>query len=418
MYLQRAMEETILRTGKSFKSVLVTGARQVGKSTLLRHLYPEYSYVSFDDPLLRANTKNETGLFFRNHVPPLILDEVQYVTELFPYIKILCDSTDNKGIMYLTGSQQYRMMKNVSESLAGRVAVLELSGLSMREIRGESFNLPFIPSEDYIERRKACGLPSENIWEMIHRGSYPALSDSAVDWQTFYSSYVQTYLDRDINDLAFVKDKLKFTNFLTAMAARTGQMLNYSTVADQIDITVATAKEWTSLLEASGVVTILQPYSNSALTRVIKTPKLYFRDTGLACYLTRYPSAETAMNGAMAGALFETFAVSEILKSFSNAGLDYRMYLSYYRGKDKERRKNNGEVSLRESEIDLLIEQGDTIFPVEIKMSANPSLAMTNAFDIIDRIPGKKRGIGTIVCMYDSPIWLSQNTIALPIEYI
>lgn len=329
-----------------------------------------------------------------------------------------CDKSDNRGLFQLTGSQQYHLMKNVSESLTGRIAILELTGLSLRELQGDSFNEPFIPSEEYIEKREKTVKSCDNIWTIIHRGSYPALIDEAVDWQTFYASYIQTYIDRDINDLANVKDKLKFTQFLTAMAARTGQMLNYSSVAEQLEISSATVKEWTSLLEASGIVYILQPFSNSALNRTIKTPKLYFRDTGLVCYLTRYPTPDTAMNGAMAGELFETFVVSEILKSFSNAGKDYRMYVSYYRGKDKIRKQKDGVKTEREAEIDLLIEQGDVIYPVEIKMSANPKLSMTDAFDVIEKIKGKKRGTGTIVCMFESVLWLNDTTVALPVEYI
>ena len=418
MYIKRAIEKTVEKTGKSFKAVLVTGARQVGKSTLLKHLYEEDRYITFDDPLLLSETKREPGLFFRNNKPPMILDEIQYISELFPYIKMECDRTDEKGLFRMTGSQQYQMMKNVSESLAGRVAILELSGLSLREIQNDPFNKPFIPTESYIDERgktaKTCG----NLWDVIHRGGYPALADENVDWQTFFSSYVQTYLDRDINELANVKNKLKFTQFLTAMAARTGQLLNYAAVAEQIEMPAATVKEWISILAASGIIYILQPYSNSSLNRAIKTPKLYFRDTGLVCFLTKYPTADTAMNGALAGGLFETFVVSEVLKSFSNTGLDYRMYVSYYRGKDKIRRRQNGELMEQEAEIDLIIEQGDVIYPVEIKLSSNPKLSMTNAFDVADKINGKHRGIGTIVCMYDSVQWLNEKTVALPVEYI
>ncbi|MCC8082008.1 MAG: ATP-binding protein [Clostridiales bacterium] len=418
MYKKRAIEDLIKRTEKGFKGVLVTGPRQVGKSTVLRHLYEDRKYITFDDPVLLAETKSEPGLFFRNNRPPIVLDEVQYISELFPYIKMECDRSDEKGRFLLTGSQQYHLMKNISESLAGRIAILELAGFSMRELMGSSFHQPFIPSETYIEQREKDCRGIENIWKIIHRGGYPALIDENVDWQTFFSSYIQTYIDRDINALGHVKDKLKFTQFLTAMAARTGQMLNYSNVADQIEVSVNTVKEWTSLLEASGIIYILQPFSNSALKRAIRTPKLYFRDTGLVCFLTKYQTPETALNGAMAGELFETFVVSEILKSFSNAGLDYRMYVSYYRGKDKRKTTKDGQKNERESEIDLLIEQDDVIYPVEIKMSANPKLSMTNAFDVLDRIPEKKRGTGVIVCMYDKVLWLKENIAAVPVEYI
>lgn len=409
-YINRHIQTYLQNVGTMFKSVLVTGARQVGKSTLLKHLYPSLPYLTFDDPMLLSQAKLEPGLFFKNHPYPLLLDEVQYIQELFPYIKMACDSSSGKGLFFLTGSQSFQLMRHVSESLAGRIAILELTGLSMREIEGVSFTSPFIPNEAYIEERGKTVLPYRNIWHYIHRGSYPALYESEVDWQTFYSSYVQTYLSRDINDLMKVRDHMKFMRFLTAMAARTGQMLNYSHVAAQADITAATAKEWTSVLEASGLIYILQPFSNSALTRAIKTPKVYFRDTGLACFLTKYQTPEIAMNGALAGQLFETFVVSEILKSFSNAGMDYRMNVTYYRGKDKS--------ETRESEIDLIIEEGDMIYPVEIKMSANPKLSMTNTFDVIDKLKGHKRGLGIVLCMYDKPLWLNEKTIALPVEYI
>lgn len=408
MYIKRSMENFIQNAGNSFKAILVTGARQVGKSTLLRHLFPERRYLTFDDPILLEEAGREPGLFFRNHPVPITLDEVQYIQHLFPYIKMTCDASEDRGLFALTGSQSFRLMKHVSESLAGRVAIFELAGLSLREIDSCDFNRPFIPTADYIAERGKKYRRRPNIWEIIHRGSYPALYESDVDWQTFYSSYVQTYLNRDVNELLRVKDQIRFTRFLTAMAARTGNVLNYAKAAEQADVTAATAKEWTSILEASGLIAILPPYSNSALTRAIKTPKIYFRDTGLVCFLTKYRTAETAMNGALAGGLFETFVVSEIIKSFSNAGIDYRMYLTYYRGKDKARK----------SEIDLVIEDGDTLYPVEIKMTANPRLDMTNSFDVLDKVKGKKRGKGVLLCLYDKVTSLNENATALPVEYI
>lgn len=409
-YIKRHMETHILQADQTFKGLLVTGARQVGKSTLLRHVFPERSYLTFDDPILLTQARTEPGLFFRNHPYPITLDEVQHIQELFPYIKMACDASDDKGLFSLTGSQSFRLMQHVSESLAGRIAIFELSGLSMREIDGTDFCKPFIPSEAYIKERGRSAKVHEDIWKLIHRGSYPALYETDVDWQLFYSSYVQTYLSRDVNDLMKIKNHMKFMRFLTAMAARTGQMLNYSKVAEQADITVATAKEWTSVLEASGLIYILRPFSNSALTRAIKTPKLYFRDTGLVCYLTKYLTPETAMNGAMAGELFETFVISEILKSFSNAGIDYHMNVTYYRSKDKSEQ--------RESKIDLLIEDGDVLYPIEIKMSANPKLTMTNSFDVIEKIKKHRRGLGVVLCMYPEPLWLNEQTVALPIEYV
>ena len=392
-YIKRHIEAAVARAQRSFKALLVTGARQTGKSTLLKESYPERTYLTFDDPLLVEQARTEPGLFFRNHAVPLTLDEVQYIQDLFPYIKLACDARTDTGLFFLTGSQSFHLMQHVSESLAGRIAIFELSGLSQREIDGCDFARPFIPSAEYIEERARSCVHHDDLWQLIHRGSYPALYASEADTQLFYASYVQTYLQRDVNDLLKVKDRLKFLRFLTAMAARTGQLLNYSKLAEQADISLATAREWTSVLEASGIIYILPPFSNSALRRAIKTPKLYFRDTGLVCFLTKYPSPETAMNGALAGELFETFVVSEVLKSFSNAAADYRMSVSYYRGKDK--------AAGREAEIDLLIEDADTIYPVEIKLTANPKLAMTNAFDTLDKVKGKKRGTGILLCMYD-----------------
>ena len=409
-YIKRHIEAAVARAQRSFKALLVTGARQTGKSTLLKESYPERTYLTFDDPLLVEQARTEPGLFFRNHAVPLTLDEVQYIQELFPYIKLACDARTDTGLFFLTGSQSFHLMQHVSESLAGRIAIFELSGLSLREIDGCDFARPFIPSAEYIEERARSCVHHEDLWQRSHRGSYPALYASDADTQLFYASYVQTYLQRDVNDLLKVKDRLKFLRFLTAMAARTGQLLNYSKLAEQADISLATAREWTSVLEASGIIYILPPFSNSALRRAIKTPKLYFRDTGLVCFLTKYPSPETAMNGALAGELFETFVVSEVLKSFSNAAADYRMSVSYYRSKDK--------AAGREAEIDLLIEDADTIYPVEIKLTANPKLAMTNAFDTLDKVKGKKRGTGILLCMYDKPLWLNEKTIALPVEYI
>lgn len=413
MYIHRHIEKALERADRGFKAVLVTGARQTGKSTLLKHCYEDIPYITFDNTVLLEETKREPGLFFKNNKPPIVLDEVQYITDLFPYIKMECDSTDVRGSIHMTGSQQFHLMKNVSESLAGRIAIFELPGLSLREMDGIDFDLPFIPDKDYIDKRSSCVSSHDDLWFIIHRGCFPEMANKDVDWEMFYSSYVRTYVERDINEMMNIKDRLQFTYFLTIIAARTGQMLNYSAVADQTGVTVSTVKEWISLLETSGLIFILQPFSNSVLKRAIKTPKLYFRDTGLACFLTKHQTPETARNGAMAGELFETFVVSEILKSFSNSGLDYRMYVSYYRGKDK-----GGSDRSRENEIDLLIEIGDIIYPVEIKMSANPTLSMTNPFDVLDRIPGRKRGQGTVICEYDRPLWLNEKNIALPVEYL
>ena len=285
----------------------------------------------------------------------------------------------------------------------------ELAGLSLREIHQISFNKHFIPTDEYISEREGELKTYDNIWEIIHKGSYPELYDIDRDWQEFYSSYVSTYLERDINELIST-DSITFTKFLTAIAARTGEMLNYANIASEIGVSEPTIKNWISILERTGIIYLLQPYSASALNRAIKTPKIYFRDTGLACYLTRWLTADTLKNSAVAGNMFETFVVSEILKSYSNEGKDYRFNIFYYRGKDKR--------ASGENEIDLIIEENGILYPVEIKMSGNPKASMGATNPVLDKITDKKRGMGIILCLIDKKTYLRENLIALPIEYI
>ena len=324
-------------------------------------------------------------------------------------IKQKVDESDERGQFILSGSQKLELMKGVSESLAGRVSVYELSGLSLREINQINFNKHFVPTDVYMKEREKELKAYENIWDIIHKGSYPELYDIERDWQEFYSSYVSTYLERDINELISA-DSITFTKFLTAVAARTGEMLNYSNIASEIGVSEPTIKKWISILERTGIVYLLQPYSASALSRAIKTPKIYFRDTGLACYLTRWLTADTLKNSAVAGNMFETFVVSEILKSYSNEGKDYRFNIFYYRGKDRS--------ASNENEIDLIIEEDGILYPVEIKMSGNPKASMGATNQVLDKIPDKKRGMGIILCLIEKKTYLRENLIALPINYI
>ena len=300
-------------------------------------------------------------------------------------------------------------MKGMSESLAGRVSITELTGLSLREIHNIKFNRHFIPTNEYIKEREKELKSYNNLWETIHKGSYPELYDIERDWQEYYSSYVSTYLERDINELIST-DSLTFTKFLTAIAARTGEILNYANIAGEIGVSEPTIKNWISILERTGIVFLLQPYSASALNRAIKSPKIYFRDTGLACYLTRWLTADTLKNSAVAGNMFETFVVSEILKSYINEGKDYKFNIFYYRGKDKS-------VS-GENEIDLIIEEDGILYPIEIKMSGNPKASMGATNPVLDKIKEKSRGMGIILCLIDKKTYLRDNLIALPIEYI
>ena len=408
-YIERAITATLKQRAAESKCLLVTGARQVGKSTLVKHVFPGYNQANFDDRLTRLQAKDEPRLFFLNHPRPLFIDEVQKENSILEEIKLMVDESDSRGEIILSGSQKLDLMKGMSESLAGRVSVMELSGLSLREINGVSFNRHFVPSEGYLNEREKELKPYNDIWEIIHKGSYPELYDVNRDWQGYYSSCVATYLERDINELISA-DSLTFTRFLTAAAARTGEMLNYANIASETGVSEPTIKSWISILERTGIVYILQPYSASALTRAIKTPKLYFRDTGLACYLTRWLTADALKNSAVAGSMFETFVVSEILKSYSNEGGDYRFSIFYYRGKDRK--------ASDENEIDLVIQEDGVLYPIEIKMTGNPKAAMGAADLVLDKIPDKKRGMGVILCLIDKKTYLRENLIALPIEYL
>lgn len=282
-------------------------------------------------------------------------------------------------------------------------------GLSLREIHGIEFNKHFIPSEEYINAREKEMKPYSELLETIHRGSYPELYSSERDWQEYYSSYVSTYLERDINEL-ISSDSITFTKFLTAVAARTGEMLSYANIAGEIGVSEPTVKKWISILERTGIVYLLQPYSASVLKRAIKSPKIYFRDTGLACYLTRWLTPDTLKCSAVAGNMFETFVVSEILKSYVNEGKDYRFNIFYYRGKDKS--------SAGENEIDLIIEEDGILYPIEIKMSGNPKASMAGTNVVLDKVVEKSRGLGVILCLIDKKTYLRENLVALPIEYL
>ena len=408
-YIHRAFTETLKNRVQYSKCTLVIGARQVGKSTLIKHEFADYNRANFDDYLTRLQAKEEPKLFFLNNPSPLFIDEVQKEPAILEEIKRIVDESNDRGMFILSGSQKLTLMKGVSESLAGRVSVCELNGLSLREIHHVSFNRHFIPTDEYIKAREKQLVSYDQIWEIIHKGSYPELYDIPRDWQDFYASYLATYIERDIHELISA-DSITFTKFLTAVAARTGEILNYANIAGDVGVSEPTVKTWLSILERTGIVYLLQPYSASVLTRAIKAPKVYFKDTGLACYLSRWLSADALKNSAVAGNMFETFIVSEILKSYTNEGKDYRFQIFYYRGKDKK--------ASMENEIDLIIEENGMIYPVEIKMTGNPKASMASANTVLDKIPDKKRGNGIILCLIDRKTYLRENLIALPITYI
>ena len=417
-YIQRSIETRLLQAMKAYKAVLVAGPRQAGKSTLLKQLFPARKYVSLDDPFLEEQANQNGSTFMMLNQPPITIDEAQRAPMLFRYIKMRCDESEEKGLFCLSGSQQFRLMKNVSETLAGRVSILELPGLSLRELQGDPFALPFLPTMEYLlERQKTVKAP-KNLWQIIHRGSYPALQDPELEWAAFYADYVRTYIERDVRELSAVHDLDAFRRFMVAAAARTGSVLNCSNIASEVGKDLATIKNWLSILEASGIVYLLEPYASTALKRAIRAPKLCFRDTGLVCYLTRWLTDETLAYGAMNGPIFETFVISEILKSFSNAGLDYRYFASYYRGKDKIQRQKDGESMEIDGEIDLILEENGVLYPIEIKTASRASADMSVAFQVLNKIPEKQRGMGAVVCLCPQPGQLRENVLQIPAWYI
>jgi predicted AAA+ superfamily ATPase len=404
MFYQRHADEAILKLSGMFGAVLVTGARQTGKTTLLKEITGSVEYVTLDDTLQLVNASGQAGTFFLDHPPPVFVDEIQYAPSLFTQIKLILDRKKRKGQFFLSGSQTFEMMKHVSESLAGRVGILNLPGLSLREIYGVSTREPFLPTDAFLacRQRNCVTIPYGDVWRILHRGSYPELcAHTDFDWQMYYAAYVRTYIERDVRSLSQVGDETKFIQFLTIAASRTGQLLNLNGMARDVGISQPTAERWLSVLAASNIIFLVKPYSNNMTKRMVKTPKLYFMDTGLAAYLTRWTDADVLRNGAMAGAFFETFVVNEIAKSYLNRGiLDVPVY--FLRDRDGH-------------EIDLLIENSGTLYPIEIKKHADPTRSDIASFNLLDKIPGMKRGPGGVVCLYDRLNTLQGNDRVIPI---
>lgn len=404
MYVTRTLEPVIKAASTQFPVVLLTGARQVGKTSLLRHLSGKSrSFVTLDDPLTLSLAKTDPALFIQRFPPPVLIDEIQYASELLPYIKMTVDQSDQPGSFWLTGSQQFHLMRGISESLAGRVAILQLLGLSRQEMVGQGVTsvAPFLPTPDQIvERsrgRKPLGLLE--LYEIIWRGSLPRIAlNQEIAPELFYSSYVQTYLQRDVRDLARVGDELAFLRFLRAAAARTAQLLNITDLARDADVAPNTARSWLSILQASGIVYLLEPYYSNVTQRLVKTPKLYFLDTGLVAYLTQWGAPQTLEAGAMSGAIFETWVVAELLKSYLHNGRTPPFY--FYR--DKEGR-----------EIDLLILQDGVAYPLEIKKTASPGREDTRHFSMLEKL-GLQVGPGGVICLAAQSLPLTATAQSIP----
>ena len=398
-----------MELNEQYPVLLLTGPRQVGKTTMLEHLIEVEGKgrkkVSLDDLTLRELAKTDPKMFFQLYQPPLLIDEVQYAPELFPYIKIMVDERHQPGDFWLTGSQLFKMMEGVQESLAGRVALLHLSPLSQSEIMKRPPEPPFSLELPLLSERQNGRqmLNTPEVFQRIHQGGMPALvTGTYSNASIFYSSYIDTYMERDVRRLSNDIDSLKFLRFLRSVAARTSQQVNYKGIADDAEIDQTTAKNWLHVLEALGIIFLLEPYSNNVLKRTVSTPKLYFYDSGIVCYLTRWSSPETAMEGAMSGALLENYTVAEIIKTYQNAGQEPFLY--YYRDKDAR-------------EIDLILEQDGKLFPIEIKKMASPPKKLTKVFDLIDKSP-LQRGTGAILCMADQLGAFDQNNLIVPISLI
>lgn len=403
MYITRQAETLILQMTNMFKVVLITGPRQVGKTTLLKHILGDvYNYVTLDDINTLEVAKTDPKLFFLNNPGKIIIDEVQNAPELFIEIKRIVDQSEVLGTIILTGSQTFSLMNNVSETLAGRIGILELNGLSLREIQSDPFTHPVIPNDSYLSKQRIKTSIS-NLWEIIHRGPMPELyKNENMNWQLYYASYVKTYIERDVRMIVNIKDLSLFSKFMVSLAARTSQLLNYSAISNELGVDIKTIKSWTSVLETSGIITLVQPFSNNQLSRVIKTPMLYFMDTGLVSYLLRWLTPETLMNGAMSGQILETFVVSEIIKSFKNQGV-LNVPIYFYRDKDMR-------------EIDLIVEDSGILYPIEIKKSATPKTLMGRHLSIIEKAEGYKTGQKIIMCLVDKKMHLDGEIMAYPIS--
>ncbi len=408
MYIQRHIEPVVARIAKRKPVLVLTGARQVGKTTMLREVYHDIHYVALNRPLVRESARENPSLFFETYKPPVVVDGIQKAAELFDYIKDIVDENKRKGQFYLTGSQSLKLMKNISDSLAGRAGIIKLLGLSMRELAGLTYLKPFVPSIAHMEAiGSGTGLRLERLVSVIHKGFFPELHETPGDlhdWADFYSSYMQTYIEKDIKDVLNIQDESAFIKFIRATASLSGEMLNMTTIAEICGKDVKTVRSWLSVLESSGIIYLLEPYYNNFNKRMIKTPKLYFLDTGFACWLLGWNTPEQLIKGAMWGHIFESYVFAEILKSYYNDGI-VKPPLYYYRDSDK-------------NEIDLLIEVDNLLHPIEIKTSSDPTKSMVKAFRCLESNPNKKVGTGAVICLAKERLPLTENTWILPVGMI
>lgn len=412
MYIKRTIEETINKMVEEFPVIVISGARQVGKSTMLQMIKDEnMNYVTLDDLDARNLALSDPKYFLEQYSYPLLIDEIQFAPNLLPYIKMIVDEerfkslkndTKTKSLFWLTGSQQFKVMKEVSESLAGRAGVLNLYSLSNSEINISDRKL-FLPKLEELKKRVIKEYESNEIFNRIYNGGMPSIVTGTVERNNYFSSYINTYIERDVKQLLNVGKTIEFYNFMQYIAVRTAQELNYTTIAKEIGVDSKTIKNWISMLEASGIIYLLQPFSSNLSNRIIKSPKLYFMDTGLCAYLAKYPNPETLEVGALSGAIFETFVVSEIIKNFTNHGVDPKMNLYYYRDKDQK-------------EVDLLYLEGDTIYPIEIKKGISPNNPDKN-FNVLNKF-STDVAPGVVICMTNKLQPINRSCWLCPVSLI
>ena len=406
IYIHRTIEYKIREFNTFFKVVLVTGARQVGKTTLLEHLSKseknKRTYVSLDNPVIRTLAQEDPILFFQTYPLPVLIDEVQYAPQLFPIIKSLVDASDERGQVWLTGPQQYKLMKNVEESLAGRVGITNLYSLTKNEKDNVVFDSPLDFSlSSLLERKKKVESNSiSNIFNHIWSGGMPQVLETGSQMlrEAYLNSYIETYFIRDVRELYGVVETQKFSKFVRVCAALSTEQINYKTLAETTGIAQATAKEWLDILVGLGIIYLLKPFANNELKRLAKTPKMYFCDTGLCAYLSMWLTKEALMHGAVSGRYFENYVVMELVKNYSYS--EQQVNFTYFRDSNKK-------------EIDLFIEMGQTIHPLEIKLSAMPKKAEVRKFEILDKI-SLARGNGGIICMTDEVIPIDEKNNLIP----
>lgn len=354
IYYPRIIERALQDALRHFPILLLTGPRQSGKSTTLTRLFKKHRYVTFDDPVIRAQALGDPALFLADHPAPVILDEIQYVPQLLPHLKILVDNNRGKrGQFLLTGSQVFPLMQGVSESLAGRVAVLELLPLSYKEL----------PKERTLDEDRAFS-------DMI-RGYFPGTAAQNMSPKLFYGSYIQTYLERDLRSLQAIHDLHTFQSFVDVLATNVGQVLNLSRIGAACGITHTTAKRWLSILEASRIVYLLRPYTRNLRKRVVKTPKLYFTDSGIVTHILRESNPRALRHGVMGGYLFENMVIMDLLKNNFAYGNPFQFY--FYRD-------NN------QAEVDLILERGGKLTPVEIKLTRSPTTQMVSGIRSLSKM--------------------------------